>query len=65
MTSFEQMTPEQFEYWMTHVRPLLVAMQERSSAQARRWAMDMIGRPVHRERSERYGHEPDARAGNG
>jgi hypothetical protein len=43
---FSEMTPEQFEDWMTNVRPILVRLHERSRALARRDAYRLIARPL-------------------
>lgn len=40
------MTPEQFEYWMTEVRPALIAMRERQEIRLRESALQMIRRSV-------------------
>lgn len=43
---FSEMTPEQFEHWMTEVRPALVAMRERQEVRNREAALRLIRRPA-------------------
>jgi hypothetical protein len=47
---FASMTPEQLDYWLREVRPLLIRMQERSDKRARQQALELIRRPL-RDRS--------------
>ncbi|MBO2460323.1 hypothetical protein [Actinomadura violacea] len=43
---FASMTPEQLDYWLREVRPLLIRMRERSEERARQQALELIRRPL-------------------
>lgn len=43
---FASMTPEQFDYWLREIRPLLVRMREQSEKRARQQALELIRRPL-------------------
>jgi hypothetical protein len=48
--SFEEFTPEQLEYWIREVRPMLIEMRERSMERARARALETIRRPLRSDR---------------
>lgn len=58
---FQSMTPEQLEHWFREVRPVLVRMQEESTARARRHALEMIRRPVRLRGAAALADEPAER----
>lgn len=45
---FSEMTPEQFEHWMTEIRPALIAMRERQEVRNREAALRLIRRSTRR-----------------
>ncbi|MEU9018659.1 hypothetical protein [Actinomadura sp. NPDC048394] len=43
---FTPMTPEQLDYWLREIRPLLVRMREQSEKRARQQALALIRQPL-------------------
>lgn len=46
---FAAMTPEQLDYWVREIAPILVSMRERSMERARQRALGMIRRPLRQD----------------